>query len=253
MGAAHLVTGLPSHRGRERASRPCSHEPISCPGRAVIVKAADSTVRKNQMGTIPTLETERLLLRPFRQSDAAEVTRLAGDRSVAATTSNIPHPYNESMACEWIERHQPTFEKDEGVALAITLKADGSLVGAVGLTGMVKGHRAELGYWIGKPYWGLGYCTEAAREVLEYAFGVLRLSRVHASHFARNPASGRVMQNVGMRSEGCCRQHIQKWGQLEDLQIYGILEHEWREIANQAMQLTRDKNDPDGKSKVASR
>ena len=212
-----------------------------------------ANVRKNQMGTIPTLETERLLLRPFCQSDAAEVTRLAGDRSVAATTSNIPHPYNESMACEWIERHQPTFEKDEGVAFAITLKADGSLVGAISLMGMVKGHRAELGYWIGKPYWGLGYCTEAAREVLEYAFGVLRLSRVHASHFARNPASGRVMQKVGMRSEGCCRQHIQKWGQLEDLEIYGILEQEWRDIANQAMQRTRDKIGPDGKSEVASR
>lgn len=205
------------------------------------------------MNTIPTLETQRLLLRPFCQNDAAEVTRLAGDRSVASTTSNIPHPYDEKMACEWIERHQPVFEKDEGVALAITLKADGSLVGAISLMGMVKGHRAELGYWIGKPYWSLGYCTEAAREVLGYAFGVLRLSRVHASHFTRNPASGRVMQKVGMSREGCCRQHIQKWGQLEDLEIYGILEPEWRALGNQAMIWTPDQAGPDGNSKAANR
>ena len=115
------------------------------------------------MGTIPTLETERLVLRPFCQGDAAEVSRFAGDRSVAATTSNIPHPYDEGMACEWIAEHQPMFEKDGGVVFAITLKADGSLVGAVGLSSMAKAHQAELGYWIGKPYWGLGYCTEAAR------------------------------------------------------------------------------------------
>ena len=205
------------------------------------------------MGTIPTLETERLVLRPFCQGDAAEVSRFAGDRSVAATTSNIPHPYDEGMACEWIAEHQLMFEKDGGVVFAITLKADGSLVGAVGLSSMAKAHQAELGYWIGKPYWGLGYCTEAAREVLEYAFGVLRLSRVHAGHFARNPASGRVMQKIGMRREGCRRHHIKKWGQLEDLEIYGILDEEWREVANNAMQRTRDKIVFNGKSNVATR
>jgi ribosomal-protein-alanine N-acetyltransferase len=205
------------------------------------------------MGTIPTLETERLVLRPFCQGDVAEVSRFAGDRSVAATTLNIPHPYDEGMACEWIAGHRPMFEKDEGVVFAITLKADGALVGAISLTDRVKCHQAELGYWIGKPYWGLGYCTEAAHEILRYAFGVLRLSRVHAGHYARNPASGRVMQKIGMRREGCRRHHVKKWGQLEDLEIYGVLEEEWRKAANKAMQRTRDKIGPDGNSEVASR
>jgi ribosomal-protein-alanine N-acetyltransferase len=139
------------------------------------------------------------------------------------------------------------------MAFAIALRADGPLVGAISLMGMVGGHRAELGIWIGKSYGGHGYCTEATPEVLEYAFGVLRLSRVHGIHFARNPASGRVMQKVAMRREGCRRHHIQKWGELDDFEMYGILEQEWREIANQAMQRTRDNVDPDGKSRVASR
>ena len=208
---------------------------------------------QKEVAIIPTLETERLVLRPFCHHDAADVTRLAGDRSVAAMTRNVPHPYEEGMAVEWISRHPSIFEKEEGATFAVTLKPDGILVGAISLMGMCKDHQAELGYWIGKPYWGLGYCTEAALEVLRYAFDVLRLSRVHASHLAQNPASGRVMRKVGMRKEGCRRHHVQKWGQLVDLELYGILQEEWKEVANKAMQRTRDKIGPDGKSKVASR
>jgi RimJ/RimL family protein N-acetyltransferase len=186
------------------------------------------------MKQIPRLETERLVLRPFGNSDAAEVMRLAGERAIADTTANIPHPYKEGMAEEWISKHQETFDRDEGVAFAITRKHDDVLVGAISLMGMEKGHQAELGYWIGKPYWGHGYCTEAARAVLRYAFSDLALARVHASHFAQNPASGRVMQKIGMRHEGCRRQHVKKWDQMEDLDVYGILKPEWETAANQA-------------------
>jgi RimJ/RimL family protein N-acetyltransferase len=187
------------------------------------------------MKKIPRLETERLILRPFGPADAAEVMRLAGDRAIADTTTHIPHPYQAGMAEEWISRHQDTFDKDQGVALAITRKTDGALVGAISLMGMVKGHQAELGYWIGKPYWSHGYCTEAARVLLRYAFCDLGLVRVHASHFTRNPASGRVMQKIGMRHEGCRRHHVIKWDMTEDLEVYGILKPEWEETANQAV------------------
>lgn len=87
---------------------------------------------------------------------------------------------------------------------------------------------AELGYWIGKPYWGRGYCTEAARAIVRYGFDDLHLHRIHSSHFASNPASGRVMQKIGMTREGCLRQHIRKWGQWEDVVLYGILRSQWQ-------------------------
>jgi len=190
---------------------------------------------KNHMGLIPTLETERLILRTFRLSDAPEVTRLAGDRAIADTTSNIPHPYENGMAEAWISSHQLTFDQGVGVALAITRKADAVLVGAISLMEMAKGHQAELGYWTGKPFWNSGYCTEAAHVILRYAFCELSLARVHAGHFARNPASGQVMQKIGMRREGCRRQHVEKWGVLEDLEIYGILREEWLATADNAM------------------
>jgi [ribosomal protein S5]-alanine N-acetyltransferase len=84
-----------------------------------------------------------------------------------------------------------------------------------------------LGYWIGKPYWGRGFCTEAARAVLRYAFTELGLNRVHAYHFHHNPASGRVLQKIGMTHEGLLRQHVKKWGQFIDNELYSILRSEF--------------------------
>jgi RimJ/RimL family protein N-acetyltransferase len=175
------------------------------------------------MRQAPTLTTERLILRPFELSDAKEVQRLAGAKEIASTTLNIPHPYEDGVAEAWISTHQATFEGGKGVIYAICLRADGRLVGAISLMGMIKGHRAGLGYWIGKPYWNQGYCTEAGRAVLKYGFEVLGLNRIHSSHVARNPASGRVMQKLGMQHEGTLRQHVLKWGVFEDLELYAIL------------------------------
>lgn len=185
------------------------------------------------MSGIPTLETERLRLRAFRLEDAAEVQRLAGDRAIAATTLHVSHPYEDGMAEEWIARHEADFADGKGVTFAITGKADGSLVGAMSLMGVAGGHQAELGYWIGLEYWGKGFCTEAAAAVLRYAFAELGLARVHAAHFARNPASGRVMQKLGMQLEGRRRQHVKKWGKYDDSVIYGILREEWLKAGNE--------------------
>jgi RimJ/RimL family protein N-acetyltransferase len=167
------------------------------------------------------------VLRPFELSDAPRVQLLAGDKAIAATTTSIPHPYEDGMAEKWIGSHPEGFEKGEQVAFAITLKENGELIGAIGLGLNLDQERAELGYWIGKPYWGRGYCTEAARAVLRHAFTELRLNRVHAHHFSHNPASGRVMQKLGMQHEGCHRQDVKKWGQFIDSEFYGILRSEF--------------------------
>ncbi|MCX6832911.1 MAG: GNAT family N-acetyltransferase [candidate division Zixibacteria bacterium] len=183
------------------------------------------------MSQRPTLETKRLILRPFAMADAKDVQRLAGDRAIADTTLSIPHPYGDGKAEEWISKHQETFDQEKGVTLAITRKPDDMLLGAISLMDISKGHQAELGYWVGKPYWNQGYCTEAASAVLRYGFLVLGLIRIHASFLTRNPASGRVMQKLAMRHEGCRRQHVMKWGKCEDMGLYGILKHDWEEIA----------------------
>jgi ribosomal-protein-alanine N-acetyltransferase len=175
----------------------------------------------------PTLETTRLILRPFTWGDARDVQRLAGDREVASTTLNVPHPYEDGMAEQWIGTHQEKYERGELVNFAIVRRVDNALLGAIGLRITQQHTHAELGYWIGQPYWNAGYCTEAAHAVVAYGFEGLGLHRIHASHMTRNPASGRVMQKIGMYYEGCLRQHINKWGVFEDLAIYGILQSEY--------------------------
>lgn len=171
----------------------------------------------------PTLETSRLLLRPFRQADAEDLQRLAGDRAVADTTLNIPHPYEDGMAEKWISNHRDWFERREQVVFAVTSKATGALIGAIGLQVSLEDDRAELGYWIGRPFWNQGFCTEAARALLAFGFQQLGLNRIHACHFARNPASGRVLAKLGMTREGRLRQHVKKWDAFEDIEIYGLL------------------------------
>jgi ribosomal-protein-alanine N-acetyltransferase len=138
----------------------------------------------------------------------------------------IPHPYEDGMAEAWIGSHQERFEKGQEVVFAIVRKDTNLLIGAIGLTLRLSQENAELGYWIGKEYWGHGYCTEAGRAVLRYAFAELHLHRVHAHHLAHNPASGRVMQKLGMRHEGRLREHVKKWDEFYDVEAYGILRSE---------------------------
>ncbi len=175
------------------------------------------------MSALPTLVTDRLLLRPFTLADAPEVQRLAGNREVASTTLRIPHPYKDGMAEEWIGTHAAKFAQGEGISLAISLRATGLLVGAIGLEIFQEHSKSELGYWIGRDFWGQGLATEAARVLVNYGFQVVGLNRIQAQHLTRNPASGKVMAKVGMRHEGTLRDHRKKWGIFEDVEIYGVL------------------------------
>ncbi len=172
---------------------------------------------------LPTLATARLVLRPFRLGDAPMVQRLAGAREIAATTLTVPHPYPDGAAEEWIATHAAAWAERRGLTLAVTLREDGALVGAVGLALVMADRRAELGYWIGVPWWNRGMATEASRGLIDFGFGTLGLHRIMARHMARNEASGRVMQKLGMAREGVLRDHVLKWGEFEDLVVYAVL------------------------------
>ena len=145
----------------------------------------------------PNIETKRLFLRPYHESDSAIVAELAGDIKVAETTLNIPHPYNEENALNWISRHEERWLNRSGVAYAIILKPNLKLVGTVSLDSILDGC-AELGYWVGYEYWNRGYCSEAARALVNSAFESFPISTIIARHLADNPASGKVMKNIGM-------------------------------------------------------
>jgi RimJ/RimL family protein N-acetyltransferase len=180
------------------------------------------------MKPLPTLHTDRLVLREYAAEDAPDVQRLVGEWEVARTLAVVPHPYEDGMAEEWIATHRPAYEAGDGINWAVVRREEGALVGSIGLRLNARDDNAELGYWIGRPYWGRGYATEAAREVVRYGFEGLGLHRIHAEHLGSNPASGRVMQKIGMGYEGTRPEHHKKWGAYEDAVEYGLLARDWR-------------------------
>ncbi len=115
------------------------------------------------------LTTERLLPRPFRIDDAGDVQRLVGDADVASTTLSVPHPYEDGMAEEWIVSLADQVKQGTNVVYAVVSRDTEELVGAIS-----QKHRiGEFGYWVGKPYWEKGYCTEAAGALLTFCFSSL--------------------------------------------------------------------------------
>ncbi len=175
------------------------------------------------MKPMPELATARLILRPFTLDDAAEVQQLAGAPEIEDTTLHIPHPYPDGLAAEWISHHPMNWDEGNSLTLAMTRREGGALLGGISLGFRPENDSAEMGYWIGVPYWNRGYTTEAAIALIDYGLHTLGLHRIYARHFARNPASGRVMAKAGMRYEGCMREALKKGDRYEDLVIYGIL------------------------------
>jgi ribosomal-protein-alanine N-acetyltransferase len=168
------------------------------------------------------IRTERLILRPFALIDAPRVKELAGDQRIYETTLCIPYPYEEGMAESWISTHQRCFYEGHGVVFAICL-SDGFLVGAVSLSRTGPHNRAEIGYWIGIGYWNNGYCTEAARAIVEYGFKTLGFHKISGRHVAGNRASGRVLEKVGMVREGVLRDDVLKDGKYLTVELYGMV------------------------------
>lgn len=174
------------------------------------------------------LQTERLLLRRLELTDAETIRLLAGDPQVAETTLTIPHPYPEGAAESFIGYSHEELETGQGYILGIERREDGAFLGVISLSGVHPVHRrAELGYWIGVPYWGKGYATEATEAILRLGFERVGLNSIYARFFTSNPGSGRVMQKAKMKYEGTLRQHLCKNGRFEDVAYYSILRSEW--------------------------
>jgi RimJ/RimL family protein N-acetyltransferase len=146
-----------------------------------------------------TIATERLVLRAPRLDDAARLAELANDFDVARMTTEIPHPYSLGDADDFLRRME-TRDRARQAVFAIEHPKDGF----VGVLGFHPKEPAapEVGYWIGRPYWGQGYATEAARAALDWAGAGWGRRLVVSGHFADNPASGRVLEKAGFLYTG---------------------------------------------------
>ena len=142
------------------------------------------------------LETDRLTLRAPRLEDAKAIAHLANDRRIAENTTRIPHPYRLADAEAFIA--QVNCGRDE---LAFLVTLDDEPIGACGLV-QIDGPTPDLGYWIGAPYWGNGYATEATRAVIDHAFTTLGHEAIQAGARVTNPASRRVLEKCGFQWTG---------------------------------------------------
>jgi RimJ/RimL family protein N-acetyltransferase len=164
--------------------------------------------------------TMNFQLRPFLPSDVDSVVRYANNPKVANNlTDQFPHPYNETHAMAFIEK---ATAPELNTILAITI--DQEAVGGIGLHPQTDIYRknAELGYWLGEPFWGQGIMSAAVPEMLAFGFANLDIVRIYARPFGSNLASQRVLEKAGFRLEARMDKVLVKNGRFEDELIYAV-------------------------------
>ncbi|NOU52164.1 GNAT family N-acetyltransferase [Pseudoalteromonas sp. JBTF-M23] len=144
------------------------------------------------------INTERLVLRPFKQSDAKRVAQLAGDKRISEMTKNIPYPYSEDMAIEWIATHPAQFASGHSVVYAITTIECDDVIGTLGFVDINEGV-GTLGYWLGVDFWGQGFAPEAVKGLVHYYQNEKGLKGLEATHFVENSRSRAVIEKLGLQ------------------------------------------------------
>lgn len=152
--------------------------------------------------TFAPLQTERFVLRPLRDTDAAELHRLVNDWEVAKTLARVPFPYSRDLADDWIGSTAERIAEGGAYHLAIARREDDVLVGCVGLTRDREDRSAELGYWVGRRHWGQGIAPEVAGRLARWALANLDLDRIVASALVDNARSAAVLKRIGFRETG---------------------------------------------------
>ena len=169
-----------------------------------------------------TILTERLSLGTILATDIPAIIKYAGDIKVAEHLLNMPHPYYEKDAIFWLNLAHQGWQDKSKYIFGIRLQETQELIGGVGLHVESRYDRAELGYWIGFPFWGQGYMSEAVGAVLDFGFRAANLHKIFAIHYIENPASGKVMSKNGMIKEGVLKDHIKVKGAYKTIAQYGL-------------------------------
>ena len=178
-----------------------------------------------------TLTTPRLTVRPLNEADAPALFAIFSHPEVMRYWSSPP--YTEIEHARLMLRHvQEGYATGGHLRLGIARRSDDALMGTCSLFSFqTASRRAEIGYALGRPYWGAGYMHEALTALVDYAFGALNLHRLEADIDPRNTASARTLERLGFRYEGLGRERWIVEGEISDTAWYGLLAREWREIA----------------------
>jgi len=164
----------------------------------------------------PTIKTRNFTLRPFKMEDAPQVAEQAHDKEVSRNTLVIPYPYSVKDGEEWLKKVLKEKRKKYPAQLTFAVEVDGKVAGAISLVQIQHGHKAEIGYWLGKDYRGKKIISQAIKEICKFGFNNLKLKRITAKVFSFNPASKRVLEKNGFELEGVLRKEAKKGNKYLD-------------------------------------
>ncbi|MFK8164025.1 MAG: GNAT family N-acetyltransferase [Lewinella sp.] len=175
------------------------------------------------MKSLPELTTVSLRLSALSEADIPLIVHYANNNYVARYTANIPHPYSEADAVFWLNMASEGLKEKNHFIFALRNKETNAFMGGMGLRRHPEFNRAELGFWLGEPFWGQGLTSEAVAAIIRFGFGELGLDKITARHIVVNVASGKVMLKNGMKQEGLLRKEIVRDGRQHDVAVYGLL------------------------------
>ncbi len=178
-----------------------------------------------------SIETDRLVLRRHLRADATAVALLLDDWDVVKWLAQVPYPYTEKEALEWITRTQRNWAEGKEYQLGVALRPGGTLIGHIGLRLETARRSAEVGYWLGQAHWGRGYATEAARAMVRFAFEALAVDRVWATCLPDNQRSLEVLRKAGLSLEGTRSQIFATRSAPVDVPLLGLDRPAWAAVA----------------------
>ena len=172
--------------------------------------------------------TNVLPLTEFRPTDKAAVVEWLAEREIYERTLRIPYPYTEADADTWFATILPTAERPGRVGVWAIRDTGGRLIGGTGLDGLGepdpwRSHRAEIGYWLAKPFWSRGIMTAVVQRLCQHAFEDFGLAKITAHVFSHNPASARVLEKCAFQEEGYLRKHYVKDEKFIDARLFALL------------------------------
>jgi RimJ/RimL family protein N-acetyltransferase len=180
---------------------------------------------RTNRAAVQLIVNDRIHLSEFRSSDKAALVEHLKEKEIYDRTLRIPYPYTEADAENWLDLSRKiTQQQGKPVHWAIR-NDEGYLIGGCGFDGFQigKSHRAEVGYWLAKQYWGQGIMPGVVKKACDFAFAEWDLFKITAHVFAFNPASARVLEKCGFEQEGYLKKHYLKDGTFIDARLYALL------------------------------
>jgi len=179
------------------------------------------------------LSTTRLILRDIKKTDAGSILKYINNLMVSRYLLVVPFPYTKKDANWWVNNCAENQKKKPRISyeLGITIKPKNEIIGGVGVSKIDEFQgTAEIGYWLGEPYWRNGYMSEAAEKIIDFAFNDLKLRKLKIPAFAVNKASNGLARKLGFTLEGTLRKHCRakSTGKIHDENIYGLFRNEWK-------------------------